>query len=267
MSCSRSRRHLTRACARRGARPLIDITFLVDNFERAHADLTARGLRFSPKLCYQVGTTADFYDPDGHWFSIYEPSETAMTWPSADKIRALRQAAASRVCSSADPASNGSTAPALTLDAQELLYLFVFVDDPDRAIGFYQNVLGLEAIEGGPCRRGVTTASSGVVKYDAGGTLITTHHVDADHAAKMRVKTRGSGSVVMVFHTDDLSSAMSTLSRNGVDFPDGIKDTSSGRHAEFRDPWGHAYRLYEPSSGAQATTVGSAVARVLAATL
>ena len=56
----------------------------------------ARGAsRFLPTSWYQPGGIADFYDPDGHWLTLYEPSKEAMSWPSGDRIRAVLRARAS----------------------------------------------------------------------------------------------------------------------------------------------------------------------------
>jgi catechol 2,3-dioxygenase-like lactoylglutathione lyase family enzyme len=208
----------------------IDITFHVDDLDAMRAALEGRGVRVSRTLDYEVGKTADFYDPDGHWFSLYEPSEVAMTWPSGDKIRELQGA------------SNGNGA---VLDGHELVYLFVFVEDPDATVSFYNEVLGIEAIEGAPCRRGVTRLPEGVVKYDAGATLLTTHAVDDDHAQAHRVSTRGSGALALVFRTRDVERAMRRLSERGVEFTNGVTTPELGPIARFRDPAGHLYYLSE----------------------
>jgi catechol 2,3-dioxygenase-like lactoylglutathione lyase family enzyme len=202
----------------------VDITFLVDDLEATRAVLEGHGVRVSKTLDYAVGKTADFYDPDGHWFSLYEPSEAALTWPSGDKLREL--------------------APAGDLP---LVYLFLFVQDLDGTEEFYNRVLGLEAIEGGPCKRGVTRLPAGVVKYDAGATLLTTHFVDDDHAAEHRVSTQGSGGAVMVFETGDVRGTMAALADRGVAFPDGVTAERLGTVARFRDPSGHVYFLCEPA--------------------
>jgi catechol 2,3-dioxygenase-like lactoylglutathione lyase family enzyme len=252
----------------------IDITFLVDDFHRMYAALQARGVRFSRTLEYIVGTTVDFYDPDGHWFSLYQPSETVMSWPSADKIRALRLAAGSNGAelNGGPLPGNGTVSTTIDtgLDGHELVYLFLFVQDPDSTLKFYNDVLGLTAIEGGPCRRVVTSAPLGVVKYDAGGTLLTTHHVEGEHAAKLRVATEGSSGVALAFHVMDVRAATAELSRRGVRFTEGPSISRVGMVgtlARFEDPAGHVYYLYEPSSEALARPSGSAMQRILAAPL
>src|SRR5215204_334561 len=69
-----------------------DIVFLVDDLEAMRTALEQRGVSFLPTCWYQPGGIADFYDPDGHWLTLYEPSKEAMMWPSGDRIRALMSA-------------------------------------------------------------------------------------------------------------------------------------------------------------------------------
>src|SRR5205823_2380210 len=49
-----------------------DLTFLVDDLDATRDALGDRGLQFTKTLRYEIGATADFYDPDGHWMSLYE---------------------------------------------------------------------------------------------------------------------------------------------------------------------------------------------------
>src|SRR5438128_2622721 len=52
--------------------------------------LEKRGVEFSgPTQRLDIGEAAAFYDPDGHCYSLYQPSDMAMTWPSAKKIRTI----------------------------------------------------------------------------------------------------------------------------------------------------------------------------------
>jgi catechol 2,3-dioxygenase-like lactoylglutathione lyase family enzyme len=211
----------------------LDITFLVDDLEVTRDALAARGVELRRTLDYEVGKTVDFYDPDGHWFSLYEPSAVAMGWPSGEKLAAMRDA--------------GRPAPDV-LDGHDLAYLFMFVGDRRTAEAFYHGAMGLEAIEGGPCRRGVTHAPDGVVKYDAGGTLLTTHSVDGDHAEAHGVSTRGSGTAAIVFHTSDVRAEAATFSARGVEFAGGLEAWPVGTVARFDDPFGHRYALCEPTA-------------------
>jgi catechol 2,3-dioxygenase-like lactoylglutathione lyase family enzyme len=208
-----------------------DITVMVDDFHRCRDNLAARGVRFSRTLEYAIGVTADFYDPDGHWFSLYQASETAMEWPSGPKLAAL---AAGR------PAPIGAAGDDLA-DAC-IAYVFLFFSDPDVAAEFYGGVLGLEAIEGGPCRRVPTSAPVGVVKYDAGPTMLTTHHIESDDT-RHRVATVGTGGVAMAFQVADLTTAGDALSRRGIALSGWPFENPIGRLVRFTDPAGHVFLL------------------------
>jgi catechol 2,3-dioxygenase-like lactoylglutathione lyase family enzyme len=214
-----------------------DITFMVDDFARCHETLSARGVRFSRTLEYVVGVTAHFSDPDGHWFSLYQPSEAALGWPSGEKLQAL---------SSGMPGRHPGQAPGDDLADAFLAYVFLFFGDADVAEAFYSGTLELEAIEGGPCRRIRTSADRGVVKYDVGTTMLTTHHVEPDDD-RFRVATAGSDGVAMAFGVDDLAAAADALSRRGIVFSGAPVETPIGRLARFTDPAGHVLLLREPA--------------------
>lgn len=249
----------------------IDITFLVDDLQRMRTLLEARGVKFSQTLSYTVGKTVDFYDPDGHWFSLYEPSKVAMSWPSGEKIRKLRLSSDSNGAGAngrqAAVQASGGLGNGAGLDGHELVYLFLFVQDLDGTQAFYQDRLGLEAIEGGPCRRIATGAPVGVVKYDAGGAMLTTHHVEGDLAARYQVTTQGSGGVALLFHVQDIRTMVSKLARRGVEFSQSPTISEMGTYAKFEDPAGHVYYLNEFSAEVLRRPSGAEIKRILAAHL
>jgi catechol 2,3-dioxygenase-like lactoylglutathione lyase family enzyme len=221
-----------------------DITFMVDNFPRCRDVLAARGVRFSRTLEYVVGVTADFYDPDGHWFSLYQPSEAAMRWPSGQKLEALASGLPARHFAPVPPVDAAARSDDLA-DAL-IAYIFLFFSDPDVAAGFYGGALGLDAIEGGPCRRVRTSAEIGVVKYDVGTTMLTTHHVESDDK-RFRVATVGADGVAMAFRVAHLTTAVAALSRRGIAFSGRPSESPLGRLARFTDPVGHVLLLREPT--------------------
>lgn len=67
-----------------------DIVFLVEDLDAARAALEQRGVVFTETHRYEIGAISDFYDPDGHWFTLYETSAESLTWPSGDRIQAVR---------------------------------------------------------------------------------------------------------------------------------------------------------------------------------
>src|SRR5690349_13627397 len=56
-----------------------DIVFLVEDLNATRAAIEARGVSFSRTDWYQPGGITDFYDPDGHWLTLYQPNDEAMS--------------------------------------------------------------------------------------------------------------------------------------------------------------------------------------------
>jgi catechol 2,3-dioxygenase-like lactoylglutathione lyase family enzyme len=218
----------------------IDITFTIEDFQRCRDVLAARGLRFSRTLEYAVGKTADFYDPDGHWFSLYQPSEASFGWPSGPKLTEL--AARPRV-----PDSEAND-----LADAFIAYVFLFFDNPDTPTKFYETTLGLEVLEGGPCRRVTTNIDSGVVKYDVGTSMLTTHFVDSDDK-RFKVSTVGTGGAAMAFRVENLSTTVDALSQRGIDCSHWQSDGPLGQLARFTDPAGHVLLVRESTPEATRT--------------
>lgn len=233
----------------------IAVTFLIDDIDEMRAALEARGARLPKTLVSPAGSMIDFYDPDGHWLSLYQPSGKALGWPSAAKVRALRSAPDGRP----SPARSG-------LNDHDVLYLFLFVDDLAGSSAFYHEGLGFQPIEVTTCNRGVTSLADGVVKYDVGGTMLTTHHVgDAEHAALHKVTTKGSGGLAVGFHVPDLDAAADELARAGLDVTRGTGPL--GAIASFDDPGGHVYHLAEVSEAALARPGGDKMRHIVTASL
>jgi catechol 2,3-dioxygenase-like lactoylglutathione lyase family enzyme len=244
-----------------------DIVFLVDDVDSARAALEERGVKFTETHRYEIGAISDFYDPDGHWFTLYETSDEAMTWPSGDRIQAVRDANNGRYTSDGD---------GFRLDGKPLIYLFLFVRDADEAFELYHENLGIRDLEGGPCSRESTADEEGVVKYDTGGVILTTHALEtvrsdeeiADHPCPPRTMnpTHMHGKAV-VFHVRDIERAVQKLSGSGVRVDHGIRRSEIGAVAEFCDPSGHAFYLYEPSATALRRPSGAKLEQVLAVRL
>jgi catechol 2,3-dioxygenase-like lactoylglutathione lyase family enzyme len=258
-----------------------DIVFLVEDLNAIRNSLEKRGVVFNPTSWYEVGGIADFYDPDSHWLTLYQPSDEAMTWPSADKIRAVIQAR--QVHSTRREPSTQfekhitsiDTATAdLGLDGKEIIYLFVFVKDPHQALAFYHDTLGLHDIEGGPCSQLSSGDQDGVIKYDTGGILLSTHFIDdrrtiaevQAHSCPPRVLDfeRMKG-VAPTFCVTDIEHVIEVLARKDIRFIDTISPSAHGKQISFEDPSGHLYYLYEPSPEALHRPSGVKIQEILAA--
>ena len=255
-----------------------DIVFLVDDLFPLRTALEQRGVVFNPTSWYEVGGLADFYDPDWHWFTLYQPSDEAMSWPSAKKIRAVRQARQGLFAPTKPQLSamNSNPSADLSLNGKELIYLFVFVEDIKKTETFYHQMLGLRALEGGPCSQLCSGDVEGVVKYDAGGLMLTTHFIDEsrtqaqvdEHLCPPReLDFKRFKSVVAGFYVPELNQVMSELSQCGVHFNDGPVTYGDGRKVSFEDPTGHLYYLYEPSTDALKSLSGIKIDQILSTAL
>jgi len=243
-----------------------DIVFLVDNVDEARSALEARGVRFTETHRYEIGAITDFYDPDGHWFTIYETSDEAMSWPSGNRIQAVRDVNRRK-------ALNGNEK--FTLNGKPLIYLFLFVQSADDAFHLYAETLGIPDIEGGPCSRASAADEDGVIKYDTGGMMIATHaletvreeHEIIDHPCPPRtVNPPQMGGKAVVFHTPDIDTTVAELSGKGVRFTRGIARSGIGAVAEFSDGSGHVFYLWEPSAEAMDSPSGVKLRELLATT-
>jgi catechol 2,3-dioxygenase-like lactoylglutathione lyase family enzyme len=257
-----------------------DVVWLVDDVRQATANLTARGVEFKPTDWYQPGGIADFYDPDGRWLTLYQPSEEALGWPSGERIRAVIEArrlrngggTAQRV---SQPAGEGEQPPGLT--SAELIYLFTFVPSSKVAQEFYHEALGIQALEGGPCSRTSNGDEDGVVKYDTGGTIIATHHVEPQRTQEEfdehlcpppELQNGRMKGVAPVFHARDVEREMGELVARRPDLsPILTKSEAIGTIVRIDDPTGHLMYLYEPSEAALKSPSGKKIQEILSVPL
>jgi catechol 2,3-dioxygenase-like lactoylglutathione lyase family enzyme len=260
-----------------------DIVFLVEKLDEMKEALASRGIAFSKTDWYQPGGITDFYDPDGHWLTLYQPNEEAMKWPSGDRIRAVLRARQNRNSSKASSASTSQAKPietntrsGLGLDGSNLFYVFFFVKDPTAATVFYHNDLGLRDLEGGPCSSGSGGDSDGVVKYDTGGILLTTHRIYEErtqdqvdeHVCPPRDLNEGSmRSVAPAFYVRNVDSALRKLSEKRPVPQPTVSRSAIGVVASLEDPGGHLLFLYEPSEQALGSPSGTKIQEILATPL
>lgn len=236
-----------------------DVVFLVEDLERMCAALELRGVEFIRRRSYEVGLVTDFYDPNGHRLMLYQPSETALTWPSADKIREVWQACGRGGSDVIGP----SAGPALGTDEETglrgnpLIYLFMFENDQTMAWDFYLKALGLTSLERVHCcNQDCAEEIEGIAKYDGGGVLLSTHHM---HQSSMVVDDLGrpysprefnpvhGQGIAPVFHVSGIDALVADLSARGVGFDRGIERRADGAFARFEDPFGHPFFLHEPA--------------------
>ncbi len=106
------------------------------------------------------------------------------------------------------------------------------VNDMDRAISFYGDVLGLSVKEN----------YGEWAELEVDGLTIGLNARDSETPG-------GEGGAVLAFRAEQpLEQAVEALQGKGVEVVDGIAERSWGRIAAFKDPDGNSLELYEPPS-------------------
>ncbi|HEX8100951.1 MAG TPA: VOC family protein [Actinomycetota bacterium] len=111
----------------------------------------------------------------------------------------------------------------------KLDHVYYWVSDMDRAVRFYQDVLGLSLAN----RQGDNWAV-----FDAGGRQFSLHRVVDGHPS-------APGGATAVFAVRDLDRARALLSERGVEFGHEGDVEGYARFASFHDPDGNAVQLIE----------------------
>jgi catechol 2,3-dioxygenase-like lactoylglutathione lyase family enzyme len=116
-----------------------------------------------------------------------------------------------------------SGAPPLGID-----HVYYWTRDMDRAVAFYEGVLGLKLGH---------RAGGGWAEFDAGPVRLALH-------ATVEAEVPSGGTVV--FRVDDLDEAISSLRQRGVVFDGHEAEVPGvGRFATFHDPDGNPLQLFE----------------------
>lgn len=104
------------------------------------------------------------------------------------------------------------------------------VEDIERAVDFYENILGLPVVlRDGPW-----------AEVDANGLTVGLNGREPEG-------TRGEGGPVLTFQPDgSLEEAVDDLKQRGVEFPAEISEHYWGRVATFKDTEGNDIQLYAP---------------------
>ena len=111
--------------------------------------------------------------------------------------------------------------------------VWVPVEDVERALNFYQNILGFSVIkQDGPW-----------AEVDANGLNIGLNGREPWGAQA------GGGPVITFQPEAGLEAAVEELKDKGVDFPAEISEHEWGHVATFKDSEGNDLQLYEPLSG------------------
>jgi CreA protein len=113
-------------------------------------------------------------------------------------------------------------------------HVYYWVSDLDRAVRFYQEVVGLPLL-----RR----EDSNWAEFDAGPVRLAVHGAIPGRPVR-------PGGATAVFRVDDLEDARSALESRGAEFDEHVGEVQGfARFASFRDPDGNAVQIIEYARG------------------
>lgn len=110
---------------------------------------------------------------------------------------------------------------------KKIAYSYYSVLDMDKAVEFYQNVLGLELL----------------FKRDDWSEFKIDDQRIALHKTDGRIS---NGGAVISFHAEPIEAIIETLKNKGVRFVDELHVYPYGKLASFQDPDGNILGLYQP---------------------
>lgn len=108
-------------------------------------------------------------------------------------------------------------------------HVYYWTTDMDRAVKFYEDVLGLTLLR----RDGASWA-----EFEAGPVRLALHGAVEGHPVE-------AGGATAVFAVEDLDAARAGLEGRGVEFGDAAEVGEWARYATFRDPDGNTVQLIE----------------------
>jgi catechol 2,3-dioxygenase-like lactoylglutathione lyase family enzyme len=120
--------------------------------------------------------------------------------------------------------------------------LALLVDDYDRAIAYYTEVLGFRLIEDtpqGPTKRFVRVAPAG----DGETALLLAKAAKPEQTARIGDQT--GGRVFLFLNTDDFWRDYNAYKAKGVDFTEAPREETYGTVVVFRDLYGNLWDLVQ----------------------
>jgi catechol 2,3-dioxygenase-like lactoylglutathione lyase family enzyme len=130
---------------------------------------------------------------------------------------------------------------------QHISALALLVDDYDRAIAYYTEVLGFRLIEDtpqGPTKRFVRVAPPGDPKGGDGAmALLLAKAANPEQAARIGDQT--GGRVFLFLRTDDFWRDYNAYKARGVDFTEEPREEIYGTVVVFRDLYGNKWDLVQ----------------------
>ena len=126
---------------------------------------------------------------------------------------------------------------------QHISALALLVDDYDRAIAYYTEVLGFRLIEDtpqGPSKRFVRVAPPG----DGEMSLLLAKAANPEQAARIGDQT--GGRVFLFLRTDDFWRDYNAYKARGVEFTEEPREEVYGTVVVFRELYGNKWDLVQP---------------------
>jgi catechol 2,3-dioxygenase-like lactoylglutathione lyase family enzyme len=126
--------------------------------------------------------------------------------------------------------------------SQHISALALLVDDYDRAIAYYTQVLGFRLLEDtpqGPGKRFVRVAPSG----NGATALLLAKAAKPEQVARIGDQT--GGRVFLFLNTDDFRRDYATYKAKGVDFTEAPREEVYGTVVVFRDLYGNLWDLVQ----------------------
>lgn len=119
------------------------------------------------------------------------------------------------------------------VEVGSLDHVYYWVTDMDRAVAFYEEVLGLKLLR----RDGGNWA-----EFDAGPVRLALHAAVEGHPVE-------PGGATVAFRVDDVEAARADLEARGVAIDHAGEVGTWARYATFRDPDGNTVQVIEYSGG------------------
>jgi predicted enzyme related to lactoylglutathione lyase len=113
---------------------------------------------------------------------------------------------------------------------KQVAYTSYLVEDMDRAVQFYQNVLGFKLL----------FHREDWSEFDIGGQRLALQKVAVE------AEEKSHGGAVVSFFTESIEREIRNLKDRGVEFAGELEVYSYGKIAWFRDTEGNTLGLYEP---------------------
>ena len=129
------------------------------------------------------------------------------------------------------------------MSLQRIAALALLVDDYDRAIAYYTEVLGFRLVEDtqqGHDKRFVRVTPPG----DGNTDLLLAKAKNPEEAARIGDQT--GGRVFLFLHTDDFHRDYAAYKAKGVDFTETPREETYGTVVVFRDLYGNKWDLVQP---------------------